>query len=195
MRSRRARDDGFTLIELLVSFGLLSLMAVYALQSFRVLETFSQLGRRMEAQHEVNMVAHELGTEISGVQVVFEEIGTGKQRLIFDGTEQALHFVGLSDGTREVGGPHEIWISLNQNGTLTERRQLMRPDHRGPIIEVKMLEHVKALHFSYGETGTETSLIWQANDHLPKSIVLKLEFEPDDHRWWPEVIARLFFAT
>ncbi len=195
MRSQAEGDDGFTLIELLVSFVLLSLMAIYALQSFRVMETFSQLGKRLEAQHEANMAAHVLEAEISGAQVVFEGIGTNKQRLVFDGAEQALHFVGGSDGTREVGGPYEIWISLDQNGTLLEKRQLMRPNHQGPINEVKLLNHVKALHFAYQDVGAEPSSSWNPNDHLPTAIHLKLEFEPDDQRWWPEVIARLFFAT
>lgn len=197
MKQKIAESNGFTLIEVLVCFALLSLMAVYAFQSFQVLEGFRLAGTQLEAQHEVGAVAHLLEKQISGAQVVFKKVGTEQQRLLFEGTLQSLHFVGNSDGARDAGGPYEIWIYVDQNGSLIERRQLIRLEHQGPVHEVILLNHVKSIFFAYqaASYALEETSHWNALDRLPKVVEVDIDFVAGDQRWWPGVTAKLFFAT
>jgi general secretion pathway protein J len=186
----QAQEDGFTLVELLISLALLSLMAIYAIQTFTTLRTMNRIESDMASQMEVDAVARLLRRELSDARAVFQQQGTANEQLYFIGAENTLAYVTESNGEREAGGLYYVAISLDSTGTLTAKRQLLGIKLYDHINEVVLLRGVSKLSFSYvGDTATTPD--WQAINQLPKAIAAHVEFQGGDKRRWSDILVRL----
>ena len=191
-RNLDAGAEGFTLVETLVSLSLLALLAVYVLQSFQVMKQMDAMGERIQAQNEVEAATHMLKEEISAARVVFSDVGTPQQKLLFSGAEHSLTYVAASNGSREIGGLYLVHVFLNGDGALAMTRQLIRADNSVPIEAVTLIRGVQSLKFKYfaRDDAAETLLSWQEREMLPASIETQVTFTPGDVRHWPETIAQ-----
>ena len=189
-------EDGFTLVELLVSLALLALMVTYAVSSISTLRQLNRISGEAAAQDEVDAVQRYLRHDIGDLRVVFETGESGNHTLMFDGTSQALSFIGSSDGTRETGGLYQVRVSLNETGELTAERQLLQSQLVGPINRVVLLRDVKSLRLSYaGRANDESKIVWQENwpkgNVLPVALRIAVEFEPTESRHWSETLVQV----
>jgi general secretion pathway protein J len=186
----QAQEDGFTLVELLISLALLSLMAIYAIQTFTTLRTMNRIESDMASQMEVDAVARLLRRELGDARAVFQQQGTANEKLYFIGTENSLAYVTESNGEREVGGLYNVALSLDNSGTLTAKRQLLGLKPYYHANEVVLLRGVSKLSFSYvGDSAISSD--WQATNQLPKAIGTHIEFQEGDKRRWSDILVRL----
>lgn len=172
MGNSQSREAGFTLVELLVSIVLLSLIAIYVLNSFTLMRQMKVLLREAEGQAEVRSVLRQFDREISSLTPFFSPVEDGTLKLVFEGHRDQITYAVLSNGAREEGGLHLVTWLLDQNGQLVvERRMFNAAKHDSKRLVV--LQGVKSFELTYDEGQSA----WLAKPSLPHVIVLKLTLD------------------
>jgi prepilin-type N-terminal cleavage/methylation domain-containing protein len=163
--------DGFTLVELLVTLSLLSIMAIYAFNAFSLTGKMKAIARSVETATEVQAVLRHFREDVSALTPVYRQDQTGSAKLIFEGRETSLTYVGVSYGTKEVGGLYQVIWQLNEKRQLTIARHLLGANgaENEPLV---VLENVEAMTFIYNKDTPN----WINQPQLPNLIVLNLDF-------------------
>jgi general secretion pathway protein J len=194
---RHVDNEGFTLIELLISLALLSLMAIYAIQAFGAMRNMNRLEAAIEAQMEVDAVAHLLRSELGDARAVFQPSETQNAKLYFSGKSESLTFVSASNGERETGGLYVVTLRLDASGTLTSKRQLLGSKLNDHVNEVVLLRGVSKLNVTYAPSTSpnDTMDSWQTDNQLPIAIGVNIQFQKDDKRHWTDMLVLLQTAS
>jgi prepilin-type N-terminal cleavage/methylation domain-containing protein len=161
--------DGFTLVELLVTLSLLSIMAIYAFNAFGLTGKMKTIAHSVETETEVQTVLRYFHEDMSALTPVYRQDPTGSAKLIFEGRETSLTYVGVSDGTKEVGGLYQVTWQLNKKRQLTIARHLLGTNST-ENKDLVVLENVEAMTFTYNEDKAN----WLNQPQLPSLIVLNL---------------------
>lgn len=172
MGKSQSSEAGFTLVELLVSLALLSLIAVYVLNSFTLMRQIKVLLREAEGQAEVRSVLRQFDREVSSLTPFFSPVENGAPKLVFESHRDQITYAVLSNGTREVGGIHLVTWLLDQNGQLVVERRMLNAAKDG-IKRLVVLQGVKSLELTYDEGQS----FWLAKPSLPHVIVMKLTLD------------------
>jgi prepilin-type N-terminal cleavage/methylation domain-containing protein len=196
MKRFNRNEDGFTLVELLVAMALLSLMAIYAIQTFSTLRSMNRLEADISAQMEVDAVARHLRSEIADARAVFIQGSGPNAKLAFEGTASSLTYVTASNGERETGGLYLVKLSLGSDGVLKSARQLLGSQLSESVEEVILLRGVKAIAFTYIKPGNppETLENWNIDNQLPAAIGANVTFDTNDLRQWQALLVRVLTA-
>ena len=186
-------NEGFTLIELLVTLALLSLMAIYAIQAFGTLRTLNRVQVEMAAQIEVDAVARYLRSELQETVAVFQPDGSFSPKLLFVGKPTTLTYVATSNGEREAGGLYIVNLTLDADGNLKSRRQLIQAKISEHVNELVVLRGVQFVQFAYfsNDALSQAMPMWQATNQLPIAIEIIVEFAEQDKRQWPKTLITL----
>ena len=161
--------DGFTLVELLVTLSLLSIMAIYAFNAFGLTSKMKAIASSVERDTEVQTVLRHFHDDVSALTTVYRQDSAGAAKLIFEGHETSLSYVGFADGNKEVGGLYQVTWQLNERRQLTIERHLLGNDGAGHVPLV-VLADVASVNFAYN--GDKS--VWLEQQTLPSLITLKL---------------------
>lgn len=196
---RRPGEQGLTLIELLLSLAILMVLTGFLAGGL-------SMGRRAFAADRVN----EIGSETdAAIQVISSLIGsalpvrgnTGSQKstIMFDGRQETLLFVGLSEGRSLRGGPHRI--NLRRSGdafvveVFTSAAETAKDAPEPPPTRVVALSGIREISFGYfgsmnpsAPPGWRTD--WLRSDRLPDLVSIRIDFE-DERRNEPAAIIAL----
>jgi prepilin-type N-terminal cleavage/methylation domain-containing protein len=170
MKSSSIGTDGFTLVELLVTLSLLSIMTIYAFNAFGLTGKMKTIARSVERDTEVQTVLRHFREEVSALTTIYRQDAAGSAKLIFEGRETSLSYIGFADGTKEIGGLYQVTWQLNDRRQLTIERHLLRGNSVKNVALV-VLDEVEAVKFSYNEDKT----VWLDQQRPPSVIVLKLK--------------------
>ena len=196
---RRSGERGLTLIELLLSLAILVVLTGFLAGGLSI-------GRRAFDADRVNGIGSE--TE-AAIQVISTLIGsalpasanTGDQQasVMFDGRQETMVFVGLSEGRSLRGGPHKI--SLRRSGgelvvdvsasTAGAKKDALEPSPPGVVV----LRGVREIRFGYfGRINPRAAPSWRTDwfrsEHLPDLVSIRIGFE-DERRNEPATIVAL----
>jgi type II secretory pathway pseudopilin PulG len=196
---RRRGEQGLTLIELLLSLAILMVLTGFLAGGL-------SMGRRAFGADRVN----EIGSETdSTIQVISSLIGsalparanTGSQKstILFDGRQETLLFVGLSEGRSLQGGPHKI--NLRRSGAefvvevFTSAAETAKDAPEPTPTRVVALSGVRQISFGYfGSMNPSVAPGWRADwfrsDRLPDLVSIRIDFE-DERRNEPATIIAL----
>lgn len=186
-------NDGFTLVELLVSLALLSVMAIYAIQAFSTLRNMSRVEAEVAAQMEVDAVAKHLRGELEQTSAEFLPDASAVPKLLFSGKPTKLEYVVTSNGEREVGGLYVVNLTLDKEGTLLSRRQLIQSKISEHVNEVVLLRGVKTVQYTFYDNSIPRQAMaeWTSDNQLPVAIQIDVIFADKDKRSWPQTLVRL----
>jgi general secretion pathway protein J len=196
---RRSSEQGLTMIELLLSLAILVLLTGFLTGGL-------SMGRRAFDADRVNRIASETD---AAVQVISTLIGSalpvpansaGQVASVeFDGRQETMLFVGLSEGRSLRGGPHKI--SLRRSGgelvvDVTASAAGAKKDAPQPLpIRVVALSGVRQIRFGYfgkinpsAVPGWRTD--WFRSEHLPDLVSVRIDFE-DERRNEPAIMVAL----
>jgi prepilin-type N-terminal cleavage/methylation domain-containing protein len=190
---RGSNSDGFTLVELLIALALLGLMAVYAIQAFNAMRNMNRVAADISAQMEVDSVARLLRRELSDARAVFQQVGTGNSKLYFNGQPEALSYVTVSNGEREIAGLYYVSLRLDESGTFIAERRLLGAKPNPQVNSVILLRGLSKLQLSYAgaESNPEPQNLWSIENQLPKVVRVHIEFPKEDLRRWNEMLVKL----
>jgi general secretion pathway protein J len=196
---RRPGEQGFTLIELLLSLAILAVLTGFLAGGLSI-------GRRAFDADRVNRAASGSSAAVQAVSTLIASAipvpaGTGEQaaRIAFDGGQQALFFVGLSEGRSLRGGPHKIRLWRSGSDLIADivatAAEAKTGESGPPAIQVAVLSGVREVHFEYFGRMTRSSAPgwrteWSGAEHLPDLVSVRVDFE-DERRNEPAIVVAL----
>lgn len=196
---RRPGEQGLTLIELLLSLAILAVLTGFLAGGLSI-------GRRAFDADRVNRTASASSAAVQAVSTLIGSAipvptGTGEQaaRIAFDGRQQALFFVGLSEGRSLRGGPHKIRLWRSGSDLIADivasAAEAKTGESAPPAIQVAVLSGVREVHFEYfgrmnrsSPPGWRTE--WSGAEYLPDLVSVRVDFE-DERRNEPAIIVAL----
>ena len=194
---------GFTLLELLIAITLLGLLMAALFGGLQLGARAWERGEeRLDQSARLQVVQGFLRdrlTQSSPLEVV--EDGTGRRRLMFEGTPEALRFVTLMPEHLGTGFAEFVLTLVDQDDArhLAVRWQpfevpgpMPATADAEPQIKV-LLEQVENLQLSYyGAPGRELPAAWYEQwleaSVMPDLVRLRVSFPPGDPRYWPDLI-------
>lgn len=196
---RRPGEQGLTLIELLLSLAILAVLTGFLAGGLSI-------GRRAFDADRVNRIVSGSSAVIQTVSILIGSAlpvpdGAHDQgpQIMFDGRQQALLFVGLSEGRSLRGGPHKIRLRRSGSDLIAEiMATATETKSAGPVppaIQVAVLSGVREVHFEYfGKINPASPPGWRKEwagaEHLPDLVSIRVDFE-DQRRNEPAAIVAL----
>jgi type II secretory pathway pseudopilin PulG len=186
------------MIELLLSLAILVVLTGFLAGGL-------SMGRRAFDADRANGIGSETD---AAIQVISSLIGsalpvpasTGDRQasLVFDGRQETMLFVGLSEGRSLRGGPHKI--SLRRSGgdlvvdvsaSAGAKKDALEPVSPGVVV----LKGVREVRFGYfGKINPTAAAAWRSDwfrsEHLPELVSIWIDFE-DERRNEPATIVAL----
>jgi general secretion pathway protein J len=192
-RGRRPGEQGLTMIELLLSLAILVVLTGFVTGGLSV-------GRRAFDADRVNGIASE--TDVA-IQVISNLIGSALPvqadtrgqvtSVVFDGRQETISFVGLSEGRSLRGGPHKISLRRVGGDFIVNVVAAAKKD-AAELPAVVVLRGIRKLHFGYFGKIKSEAPVWHADwfgsERLPDLVSIRIEFE-DERRNEPAVIVAL----
>ncbi len=196
---RRSGEQGLTMIELLLSLAILMVLTGFLVAGL-------SMGRRAFEADRANGIGSETD---AAIQVISTLIGsalpvpanTGDQvtSIAFDGRQETMLFVGLSEGRSLRGGPHKITLRRSGGDLVVDiiasgaAAKKGVPESSPPGVVV--LRGVREIRFGYfGRSNPSAAPGWRTewfgSEHLPDLVSIRVDFE-DERRNQPASIVAL----
>jgi len=193
-------ENGFTLIEMLIAMTLLSMMVVLLFSSLKVAAESWNAGEAKIIEVNRKAVVYQFfKRQLAGIRPV---TAVASQQAsddsipapAFQGQRQAMHFVGSLPASALRKGLHVFDIAASPTNPTTLMVALapyIQTDTTPPPEFVVLLEHVKALEFSYfGGKGDGGAAVWESEwvglGVLPQLIKVSIRLEDDS--FWPAMV-------
>jgi general secretion pathway protein J len=202
-----ASQRGFTLLEVLVSITLRAVLLAAALAGIRTATRAANAGSlAADRTNKLRVTQEFLRRELmQALSTPFEqEQTTGKTR-VFLGEAEKLVFVAPMPGYLGKGGPYvqQVSIARGPHGNQMEFRHALLNGYRDEKAKkvdegepVVLMENIRGATFEYrglSDTGqvTDWEDSWDRYGAAPMMVRIKVEFEPEAHQTWPEMVVPL----
>jgi general secretion pathway protein J len=197
--ARRRGEQGLTLIELLLSLAILAVLTGFLAGGLSMVRRAFATDRASEIGSETSAAVQTVAALVgSALPLRFDGAGP-KDAIGFDGRQEGLSFVGLSEGRSLRGGPHKIVLRRSGSDIVADFVALAgtRPKENPetPATRVVVLSGVRDVRIGYfGTTDPKVKPAWRAEwlraDRLPDLVSIRIEFE-DERRNQPAAIVAL----
>jgi general secretion pathway protein J len=195
---RRHGEQGLTLIELLLALAILAVLTGFLAGGLSIGRRAFEADRVSEVSAQTDAAIQTVSSLIASALPVRASEANSKARIMFDGRQDSLLFVGLSEGRSMRGGPQMIRLRRSGADIVV--------DVMGPAAEttrsaggltptrVVALKGVRDVRFSYfGSANPRHPSGWQAQwfgaDRLPDLVSIQIEFEDARRNEPPMIIA------
>jgi general secretion pathway protein J len=195
---RRPREQGVTMIELLLSLAILVMLTGFVAGGL-------SMGRRAFDADRINEIATETDAAIQAISSIVASalplrVNKTNQSAIdaFDGRQEEISFVGLSEGRSLVGGPHMITVRLSGSDVVLKVSEASAEEN-GEAVEplsrdIIVLQGVRVLRFGYfGRPKSSAAPGWRrgwSEERLPDLVSIGINFL-DSRRDEPPVVVAL----
>ena len=196
--ARRPGEQGLTLIELLLSLAILAVLTGFLAGGL-------SMGRRAFGADRTSEIGSETSAAIQTVSALIGSAlpvrsdGAGQKDIRFDGRQEVLSFVGLSEGRSLRGGPHKIVLRRSGGDVVVDfvpfTGALSKENPEPAPTRVVVLGGVREIRIGYfGTTDAKVKPTWRADwvraERLPDLVSIRIEFE-DERRNEPATIVAL----
>jgi general secretion pathway protein J len=201
---RRGGQAGFTLLELLVALTLLGLVLAVIFGELRfTTRAWDAADAKLDRNGELLSVHSFVRQRLQQIHVRPPNVVPDGENspVIFDGNSRSMEFLGTMPANVSEGGFYEISLSSQIGEDGNELFISWRPfdeDGTRRVADTSdnsrvLLRGVREVRFSYfGQTGDNVTPqwwdIWPSRDAAPSLIRLRVSFEDDDPRSWPELM-------
>jgi len=195
---------GFTLLELLIAMTLLGLLAglLFGGLSFGV-RVWEKGDAELEEMAELQIAQGLIGRLISETLLSDLVEGEDEDAAIFEGTADALRFVGPAPAQSLPGGLYRLSIRADDvfgKSRLVMTWRLLDPDEREPADGneenvVVLVENIADVSFGFFGAADEDldgdprwRDRWEGMPGLPLLVRINVTFPDGDRRIWPELV-------
>jgi general secretion pathway protein J len=199
VRRRRTCEQGLTLIELLLSLAILAILTGFLAGGLSMARRAFDADRSSEIGSETNAAIQTISGLIGSALPVRVNDGGQKVTIRFVGRQEALSFVGLSEGRSLRGGPQKIMLRRSGGELIVDFTALtgiQSKDTPEPSpTRVVALSGVREIRLGYfGRPDPAAAPAWHADwvrtELLPDLVSIRIEFE-DERRNEPPIIVAL----
>ena len=197
------KQSGFTLVELLLAITLMSMLLALAYGGLRASARATERGQViLEESGRIRMAHQFVRKQLNQmVPLVFLQDEVQEQeRTVFEGSSDAIRFVGPMPGYLGFGGPQvqELALVPGERGTaLVLSHALLQGFEESNLYErepIVLIDHIDQASFSFlgfDEEGelAEWSNTWEDPASMPVAVSLDLEFEEEVFTSWPLLVA------
>jgi general secretion pathway protein J len=196
---RRSAEQGLTLIELLLSLSILVVLIGFVAGGLSMGRRAFDADRSSATGSQTDAAIQAVSALIGSAIPVQANAGGRVASVIFDGRQEAVSFVGLSEGRSLQGGPHKF--SLRRDGgdlvvdVTASAAEKDAPEQPRRPLGVVVLRGVRAVQLGYFGKISPTAMPgwrpdWFHADHLPDAVSIRIDFE-DERRNQPAMIVAL----
>ena len=196
---RRGGEQGLTLIELLLSLAILAVLTGFLAGGLSMARRAFDADRTNRIASDSNAAIQTISSLIGSALPIPASPGGQVASVMFDGGQEAMVFVGLSEGRSLRGGPHKISLRRLGNDLVVDVIAAAAAANKDapepPPTRVVVLSGVSEIHFEYfgkidpaAVPGWRTD--WSRAQHLPDLVSLRVDFE-DARRSEPAIIVAL----
>lgn len=199
--ARRAagNEEGFTLVELLVALALFSLLAMLLFDNVRFGLQAWQHGSVHAENSEHGLVSQDLLRRIVGsIYPMVVEDGGIQPRIDFDGSKEAISFLGSAPIAASAGGRFRLKVFVEHQQSRTDlimsaKPELADPQDASMARRTVLLSDIEDAEFSYfglaaGERNEKWQDSWGRRSDIPRLVRIRVEFRSGDGRSWPELL-------
>ena len=199
VRRRRTGEQGLTLIELLLSLAILAILTGFLAGGLSMARRAFDADRSSEIGSETNAAIQTISGLIGSALPIRVNDGGQKVTIRFVGRQEALSFVGLSEGRSLRGGPQKIMLRRSGGELIVDFTALtgmQSKDTPEPSpTRVVALSGVREIRLGYfGRPDPAAAPAWHADwvraELLPDLVSIRIEFE-DERRNEPPIIVAL----
>ena len=199
VRRRRTGEQGLTLIELLLSLAILAVLTGFLAGGLSMARRAFDADRSSEIGSETNAAIQTISGLIGSALPVRVNDGGQKVTIRFVGRQEALSFVGLSEGRSLRGGPQKIMLRRSGGELIVDFTALTgiqsKDTPESSPTRVVALSGVREIRLGYfGRPDPAAAPAWHADwvraELLPDLVSIRIEFE-DERRNEPPIIVAL----
>lgn len=197
---RRRTERGLTLIELLISIALLALLTGFLAGGLSMARRAFAADRTSAADGEAHAGIQTLSDVIASALAVRGNTASQSGFTMFEGRQDAMAFVGLSEGRGLPGGLYRVGLRQEGDDLIVDFLAWASavpdtPDRDVRPSKVAVLRGVRAIRLGYFGSPALTGVSqwhdnWAKAEQLPKLVSIKIEFE-DERRTEPPMIVAL----
>jgi general secretion pathway protein J len=200
VRRRRTGEQGLTLIELLLSLAILAILTGFLAGGLSMARRAFDADRSSEIGSETNAAIQTISGLIGSALPVRVNDGGQKVTIRFVGRQEALSFVGLSEGRSLRGGPQKIMLRRSGGELIVDFTALtgiQSKDTPEPsptrVVALSGVREIRLGYFGRPDSAAAAPA-WHADwvraELLPDLVSIRIEFE-DERRNEPPIIVAL----
>ena len=199
VRSRFQGEQGLTLIELLLSLTILVLLTGFLAGGLTITRHAFDTSHATQVGSDADSAAQAISGLVGSAIPVPADTSDQPTAVSFEGSQDTLSFVGLSEGRSLRGGPYKIKIRRAGTDLIVDLLPLLfnaKPDQQRPVpINAVVLAGIRSVRFSYfGRLNPSTEPVWRSVWHvaemLPDLVSVQIDFE-DETRIEPAMVIAL----
>jgi general secretion pathway protein J len=196
---RRRSEQGLTIIELLLSLTILVLLTGFLAGGLTITRHAFDSSRGAQVGSDADSAIQAISGLVGSAIPIPAGTADRPTGIIFEGSPDALSFVGLNEGRSLPGGFYRIKFRRAGSDLVVGLVPLVlgpKPNQRRRIpIGAVVLTGVRDVHFRYfGKLNPSTEPVWRTDWHLaqilPDLVSVQIDFE-DEKRIEPPVIIAL----
>ena len=183
---RRKGEQGLTLVELLLALAILAVLTGFLAGGLSIGRRAFDADRTSEIRSETDAAIQAITSLIASALPAPVTTANPKSGIMFEGRQETLMFVGLSEGRSLRGGPH--MIRLRRSGVdiavdVVGSAPAKSGDASGLTpTRVLALSGVRGIRFSYfGRMNDSAPHGWQAEwlhaERLPDLVSVQIDFQ------------------
>jgi general secretion pathway protein J len=191
-------EAGFTLVELLVALALFSLLVTLLFDNVRFGLHAWQRGNAHVEQVEHSMISQDLVRRLIGNLYPMAVTENGQPRIEFDGSKDAVSFLGNAPIVANAGGRFRFRFSVERRQDRTDLMMSSTPELADPqdasmTTRTVLISDIDLAEFSYlGEVAAarraQWSDSWSKRSDVPRLVRVRVAFRSGDARVWPELL-------
>jgi general secretion pathway protein J len=195
---QRHREQGLTLIELLLALTIVAVLTGFLAGGLSIGRRAFDADRSSELSVQTDAAIQTVSSLIASALPVQVSEANSKAAIMFDGRQDTLLFVGLSEGRSMRGGPHKIRLWRSGADIVVDvmgpAAQTARNAGGLTPTRVVALKGVRDIRFSYfGSPNPARPSLWQAQwfgaERLPDLVSIQIEFEDVRRNEPPRIVA------
>jgi general secretion pathway protein J len=192
---QRESERGLTLIELLVSLAILTILSGFIVGGLSMAIRAFDADRRNSIEAATNAARESLRSLIASATPAPSAKQAGS--FLFDGQQEELRLVVLSEGRTLQGGLQDVRIRRRNDELIVEVFGLLKESEarKSPVSSTTIVTGLRDIRFRYfGVAGREGDAVWREDwikaARLPALVEISLNFR-DTGRNGPAMIVAL----
>jgi general secretion pathway protein J len=192
--NKQIGESGFTLVEIQIAILILLLIVAVLMGGLKLSAKTNNAAEKLaEKSTNIRIVSRLLQQQISNI-IPLKALENGKSKLIFDGEQNSVYYMGYLSEKVVTGGPWFIHLYQKNNQLLLDYKvfdntKSMQRNNSDEFEQVVVLEELDELIIDYQSDNDIWTSRWGNNRNMPKLVRIKLS---QGNFSWPIITIPLY---